>query len=173
MWQMTYRRQSSFHNLLRSAKFADLVQDLCQRSQRFEQNGHQPCALSTACCSHCYAEAFLWFSSSREDCCLEGKKVQGLREVSSGGEKRRNFAVSSGQIRVCRAHQKGDFENGDLVGQVRVGNLRQRDELGEVSLSGGKVGTTSTVSVCIRSQRRRGDSVVWKSRTCGWPEARQ
>jgi hypothetical protein len=40
-------------------------------------------------------------------------------------------------------HQKVDLEEGDLVGEVRIGDLRERKEEGEVGVCGWEIGAGS------------------------------
>ena len=51
--------------------------------------------------------------------------------------------VGFGEVWARRVHQKVDLEEGDLVGEVRIGDLRERKEEGEVGVCGWEVGAGS------------------------------
>lgn len=134
----TYLRQSGLDDFPRGAEFPDFVENARQLSQRFEENGHETRSLGAAGCSDCEAEAFFGFACGGEDACFQREEVEGLGEVCAGaGEEGGDFGESVGEL--FRADQEVDFQEGDLLGEFRVGCGLEGEEVGEVMVGGGEV----------------------------------
>jgi hypothetical protein len=77
----TYLRQSSLRQFPTRPKLPNLIEDLRQSGQSFQQNRQQARSLGATCCSYGDAEAFLWFAGCGEDGCFEREEVEGVGEV--------------------------------------------------------------------------------------------
>jgi hypothetical protein len=126
----TYLRQSSLRQIPARPKLPNFVKNLRQSSQCFQQHRQQTRALGATGCSHGYAEAFLWFAGSGEDGRFEREEVEGVGEIELLGEEGGYPLVGFGEVWAQRVHEEVYFEEGDLVGEVWVGDLGEGEEEG-------------------------------------------
>jgi hypothetical protein len=124
----TYLRQSSLRQVPARPKLPNLVENLRQSGQRFQQHRQQTSALSATGRSYRYAEAFLWLAGCGKDGCFEREEVESVGEIELLGEEGGDPLVSFGEVWARGVHQEVDLEERDLVGEVWVRDLREREE---------------------------------------------